>query len=118
MNYVVQSCALRNLKSVVVRSNSFYDLVRCKLFACQRLTIPSLHLKISSINQDSIVDVELSGFFNIKGTSFVVDSFENMMDMLVHGTHSIQRFFCSRWGEFVVVVEAYGAHINGIEASV
>ena len=66
MNYVVQSCTLRNLKSIGMGANRFYDLVRSKAVARQGLIVPSLNLKVSSIHQNPIVNVELSSFFNMK----------------------------------------------------
>ena len=50
MNYVVPSCTLRNLKSIGMGANRFCHLVRSKPFAYYGLLIPSLHLKVSSIN--------------------------------------------------------------------
>ena len=108
MNYIVLSCSLWNLKSVGMRTNSFYHLIKYKLFACQGFIIPSLHLQVSSINQDPIVNVESSSYFNMKGTSFVVDLFKDVVDVVVHYSPSIQPFFCSGEGEFVVVVKVYG----------
>ena len=37
---------------------------------------------------------------------------------MVHCSHSVESFFCSRGGEFVVVIEVYGSWIKAIEASV
>ena len=118
MNYVVSSCALRNLKLVNMGPNSFYNLVSFKPFACQGLIIPSLHLEIWSINHNPLLNIEVPGFLNMNGTSFVVDSFEDVMDMVVHSSHSYKLFFCSGGGEFVVVGEVYGTWIKAIETSV
>ena len=107
MNYVVPWCTLRNLKSVGVGPNSFYDLVRSKPFECQGLIVPSLHLEVSPINQDPVVNVELSSFFNMKGASFMVDAFEDVIDMVVYSSHSVKSFFCSGGGMFITVVEVY-----------
>ena len=118
MNYVVPLCTLRNLKLVGMGTNRFYYLVRSRPFACQRLIIASLHLEVSSINQNPIVDVELASIFNIQGSSFMVVTLENVVDMVVHYSHSVEPFFCSGGGEFVVVIEVYGAWIKAIETSV
>ena len=48
----------------------------------------------------------------------MVDSFEDVVDVVVHCSHSIELFFCSGGGEFVVVIEVYGAWIKAIETSV
>ena len=48
----------------------------------------------------------------------MVDVFEDVMDMVVYCSHSVQTFFCSGGGEFVVVIEVYGAWIKAIETSV
>ena len=115
MNYVVLSCALKNFKSIGMRTNSFHDFVRSKPLVCQGLIIPTLHLKVSSINQDPIVNIEVSCFLNMKGASFMVDSFKDIMDVVVHYSHLVKAFFCGKGGEFVVVVEVYGARIKAIE---
>ena len=49
--------------------------------------------------------------------SFIVDSFEEVVDMVMHCSHSVKPFFCSWGGEFVVVIEVYGAWIKAIETS-
>ena len=66
-------------------------------------------MEVSTINQNPIINVELFSFFNMSGTSFVVDSFEDVVDVVVHSSHSIEQFFCSGRGEFVVVIKVYGA---------
>ena len=118
MYYVVPSCTLRNLKSIGIGANCFCDLVRSKPFVCQGLLVPSLNLKVSSIDQNPIVNVELSSFFNIKGASFVANTLEDIVDMLVHCSHSVQSFLCGRRGEFIIVVVVYGTWIKAIETSV
>ena len=80
--------------------------------------MPRLDLEVSSINQDPIVIVEESAFFKIKGALFMVDSFEDVVDVVVHGKYSIKLFFCSVRGEFIVVIEVYSAWIKYIETSV
>ena len=65
MDYVVPSGTLRDLKLISVGTNGFYDIVRSKPFACQRLIVPSFYLEVSSINQNPIVNAELSSFFNM-----------------------------------------------------
>ena len=49
---------------------------------------------------------------------FMVDAFEDVVDMVVHCSHSVEPFFCSRGGEFVVVIEVYGGWIKAIETSI
>ena len=116
MNDVVLSCTLRNLKSVGIEANSFYDLVRSKPFVCQGLIVSTLNLEISSIDQNQIVNVALPSFVNMKGASFIVNSLEDIVDMLVHYSDSVKPFIHVRRGEFVVVVKLYGAWIKAIEA--
>ena len=67
INYIVPSCALKDLQLMGVGTNCFDVLVRSWLFGCQRLIVPSLYLKLLYINQDQIVSVEVSGFFNMLG---------------------------------------------------
>ena len=40
------------------------------------------------------------------------------MDVVVHYSHSVEPFFCSGRGEFVVVVGVHGAWIKAMETSV
>ena len=40
------------------------------------------------------------------------------MDVVVHCSHSIKAFFCGGGGEFVVIIEVYGALIKAIETYV
>ena len=54
----------------------------------------------------------------MNSASFMVNSFENVMHMVVHCSHSVEPFFCGGRGEFVVVVEVYGRWIKAIETSV
>ena len=75
-------------------------------------------MKVSSVNQDSIIDVEVSGFLNMKVALFIVDSFEDIVDVVVHSSHSVKPFFCSSRAEFVVIIKVYGAWIKAIETSV
>ena len=75
-------------------------------------------MEVSLIDQNPIVNVELSHFFNMQGASFIVDALEDVVDMVVHCSYSVELFFCGRRGEFVVVIEVYGACIEAIETSV
>ena len=75
-------------------------------------------MEVSSINQNPIVSVELSWFFNMQGASFVVDAFQDVVDVVVHCSHSVEPFFCGWRGESVVVIEVYGACIKAIETSI
>ena len=49
---------------------------------------------------------------------FVVDSFEDVVDVVVHCSHSIDLFFCIGGGEFIVIIEVYSAWIKAMETSV
>ena len=93
------------------------NLVRPKPLACQGLFIPSLYLKVSPINQALIIDVEGSCFFNMKVSSFMVDSFKYVEDLVVYYSHSVEAFFCGRSREFVCVIELYSGWIKRIETS-
>ena len=53
----------------------------------------------------------------MKVASFVVDSFEDVVDVVMHCSHSVKPFFCSE-REFVVVIEVYGLWIKAIETSI
>ena len=48
----------------------------------------------------------------------MVDALEDVVDVVVHGSYSVELFFCGRGGEFVVVIEVYGAWIKAIETSI
>ena len=75
-------------------------------------------MEVSSINQDPIVNIEVSSFFHIKIALFVVDSFADVVDVVMHCSHSAKAFFCGGGGEFIVVIQMYGAWIKAIETSV
>ena len=75
-------------------------------------------MKVLSINQNPIVNVEESGFFDIKGTVLVVDLLKYIVDVVVHSIDLIEAFFCSGGGEFVVVIEVYVVSIKVIKTSV
>ena len=48
----------------------------------------------------------------------MLDALEDVVDVVVHGSHSVELFFCGWRGEFVVVIEVYGAWIKAIETSI
>ena len=75
-------------------------------------------MEFSPINQNPIVNVELYCFFNMKGASYRVDALEDVVDVVVHCSYSVEPFFCSGRGEFVVVIEVCGAWIKAIETSI
>ena len=54
----------------------------------------------------------------MQGTSSVVDSIKNIVCEIMHYRYLVEPFLCARGGEFVVIVEVYGACIKGIETSV
>ena len=58
------------------------------------------------------------GFCNIKLASFVIDSFNNIKDVIVHHSYSVQPFFCSRREEVLVVDEVHDACIKPVETSI
>ena len=75
-------------------------------------------MEVSPINQNPIVNVELSRFFNMQGALFMVDALKDVMNMVVYCSYSVEPFFCGRGGEFVVVIEVCGAWIEAIETSI
>ena len=38
----------------------------------------------------------------------MVDALEDVVDVVVHSSNSVEPFFCGGGGEFVVVIEVYG----------
>lgn len=58
------------------------------------------------------MNVELHGFFNMKGVSFVVDMFASVIDVVVYCSHSFKSFFCSGSGEFAVINDVHGVEIT------
>ena len=48
----------------------------------------------------------------------MVDVFERIVYLVVHCCHSIKPFFGCGGGEFVVVIEVYGARVEAVETSV
>ena len=89
MNNIVPPDTFWDFKPVSVGPYRFDDFVRTKPFPYEGRMIPSFHLKVPSINQYPIVDVELSCFLDVKGTSFVVDVFEGIVYLVVHCCHAI-----------------------------
>ena len=71
-----------------------------------------------SVKQDLIVNIEVPCFFNMKGPSFVVHMFDYVPYMVVHGSHTINAFFCSGRGVLVVVKEVNPTGIEAVETSV
>ena len=107
MNYVMPSRTLRNLKSIGMAATRFYNLVKSEPFVCQRFIVSSFNLKFSSIYQIPIVNLELPSFFNMKCASYIVNRLEDIVIVVVHCRHSDETCFCSRRGEFVVIIEVY-----------
>ena len=62
--------------------------------------------------------MELSSFFNMQGALFMVDTLKDIVDVIVHCSHSVEPFYCGGRGEFVVVIEVYGTWIKATETSV
>ena len=54
----------------------------------------------------------------MQGALFMVDALEDVMDVFVHCSHSVEPFFYGGRGEFVVVIEVHGAWIKAIETSI
>ena len=75
-------------------------------------------MQVSLINQNPIVNLKLSGFFNMQRALFIVDMLEDVVHIVVHCSHSVKLFFCGGGGEFVVVMKVYGMWITAIETSV
>ena len=48
----------------------------------------------------------------------MVDTFEDVADMVVHRSHSVEAFFCGGRVEFAVVIQVYSAWIKAIKTSV
>ena len=48
----------------------------------------------------------------------MLDALEDVMDMVVYCSHSVEPFFCGWRVEFVLVIEVYGAWIKAIETSI
>ena len=115
MNYVVLSHALRDLKSLNLRTNNFYNFVRYKPFWSQQLIVPRFYLEVLFINQSTIINIEVSYLFNVNSTWFVVDAFKDIVNVVVNSSHSVDPFFYSRGGEFVDIIKAYGSQIKAVE---
>ena len=54
------------------------------------------------VNQYPIIYSELACFLNMDSSSFDVDLFEGIVDLVVHSCHSLEPFFCGRGEEFEV----------------
>ena len=67
-----------------------------------------------SIHQNAIINVEASSFFNIKYTSFVVDLLEDVVNLIMHCSHSVDPFFCGARGQLVVMITVNDILIKAI----
>ena len=75
-------------------------------------------MEVSYSNQNPILHVEVSAFCNMLGVSFLVVSFNDIVDLDMHGSHSIKLFFYSGRREFIVIVEVFVMWIKAIETSI
>ena len=48
----------------------------------------------------------------------MVDTLEDVVDVVVYCSYSVEPFFCGWRGEFVLVIEVYGAWIKAIETPI
>ena len=48
----------------------------------------------------------------------MLDAFEDVVDMVVYYSHSVESFVCSGGGEFLFGIEVNGAWIKAIETSI
>ena len=74
-------------------------------------------MKVSSINQNPIVNVELSSLFKMQIASFMADTLEDVVNVFVHCSHYIELCFLGVGGEFVFIIKVYGARIKAIETA-
>ena len=51
-------------------------------------------------------------------TSFIVDSFENIVYVVMYYSDCIKPFFYRARGDFIVIVKVYDAWIKAIETSI
>lgn len=67
------------------------------------------------MNQDPIVVVEGSYVFNIQDAWFNVDSFEDVVNVVVHHSYPVKPFCCSEEAEFVGIMQVHSVYIEVIE---
>ena len=48
----------------------------------------------------------------------MVDELEDLVDIVVPGSHSVEPFFCGGGAKFVVVIKVYGVWIKATETSI
>ena len=48
----------------------------------------------------------------------MVDALEDVVDVVVHCSHSVDPFLCGGRADFVVIIEVYDAWIKAIETSI
>ena len=99
-------------------ANSFDELIGSQAFVCHRFVVSSLDLKIVSIKQNPIINVVVSGLFYTNAASLVVDSFEEIVDVVMQCSYLVQPFFCSRGAEFIVVINLHSVGIEAIEIAI
>lgn len=64
-----------------------------------------------------MINIELFSFFHIRCTLCIVDVFEDIIEVVVHCSHSVDPFFCSSGTQFVVVGKEHIAYIKTTETS-
>ena len=100
-----------------MRANGFCDLALSKVFARIGFLVYSVHWTASSINQNSIVHIELLIIFNIEYTSSMLDYVMDIVDVVVYCSRSVALSFCNWSRKFVVFMEVYSAWIKAIASS-
>ena len=66
------------------------------------------------VHQQPLGSIEQSSHCNIKGTLFVVYVFENVVDMVVYCSHSVNPFFCSGRAEIGIIIKVNDALIEAM----
>jgi hypothetical protein len=75
-------------------------------------------LEVAAVDQYPIINGKFPGIFNVDGASLNVYLLEGMVDLVMYGSHSIEPFFGSGRGEFIVIIEMDGIGVPAIEAAV
>ena len=73
---------------MLVEGFSFCDSARSKIFISYRAIVPNLNVETLSVKDNSIFNSKLSYFVYIKSHVFIVDPFNDIIEVFVNSRHA------------------------------
>ena len=71
-----------------------------------------------AVDQYTFINIELVWFLDMNGTSFDIDLFEGIVNLVIHSCYLDKPFFCSRGRDFEVVSELFCSRVEAVKAAV